>query len=231
MASKPVYYDLYDCGQYDGRYRAAELMVMLGIRHRQQIEHYSDVGILYQKRYTFVRAEDGNAPELADEWDRVTQVLKGCGHDLGRIPIVVSRDKRKEIKDIRRRIQKLDRFLEEPHQVSDTVKGTRRDGTIGSIKVTGYPVPEHYRKQRLRERYRLLLERKEAELLELTCQAEEYIQSIPKSEVRTMFRLYYIDGLPWWKVAQAMNRMFPKRRVKFTEDSCWQRNKRFFEEN
>ena len=138
---------------------------------------------------------------------------------------------KEEIKDIRRRIQKLDRFLGEPHRVSDTVKGTRRDGTIGSIKVTGYPVPEYYRKQRLRERYRQLLERKEADLLELTCQAEEYIQSIPKSEVRTMFRLYYIDGLPWWKVAQAMNRMFPKRRGKFTEDSCWQRNKRFFEEN
>ena len=49
-----LYYDLYDCGQYDGRYRAAELMVMLGIRHRQQIEHYGDVGILYQKRYTFL---------------------------------------------------------------------------------------------------------------------------------------------------------------------------------
>ena len=110
---------------------------------------------------------------------------------------------KEEIKDIRRRIQKLDRFLEEPHRVSDTVKGTRRDGTIGSIKVTGYPVPEYYRKQRLRERYRQLLERKEAELLELTCQAEEYIQSIPKSEVRTMFRLYYIDGLPWWKGAAA----------------------------
>ena len=137
---------------------------------------------------------------------------------------------KEEIKDIRRRIQKLDRFLEEPHQVSDTVKGTRRDGTIGSIKVTGYPVPEHYRKQRLRERYRQLLARKEAELLELTCQAEEYIQGIPKSEVRTMFRLYYIDGLPWWKVAQAMNRMFPKRRVKFTGDSCRGRNNRFFEE-
>ena len=44
-----------------------------------------------------------------------------------------------------------------------------------------------------------------------------------------MFRLYYIDGLPWWKVAQAMNRMFPKRRVKFTEDSCKKRNLRFFE--
>ena len=68
---------------------------MLGVRHRQQIEHYSDVGILYQKRYLIIRVDDENALELADEWDRVTQVLKGCRYDLGRIPIVVSKDKRK----------------------------------------------------------------------------------------------------------------------------------------
>lgn len=108
---------------------------------------------------------------------------------------------REEIKDIQNRIRKLDKFLSEPHQVSDTVKGTRTDGTIGSIKITGYPVPEYYRKQVLRERYKQILERKEAELLELTCLAEEYIQSISKSEVRIMFRLYYIDGLPWWKLS------------------------------
>ena len=64
---------------------------MLGIRHRQQIEHYSDVVILYQKRYLIVRVDDGNASELADEWNRVTQALKECGYDLGRIPIVVKR--------------------------------------------------------------------------------------------------------------------------------------------
>ena len=97
---------------------------------------------------------------------------------------------KEEIRDIRERIKKLDKFLSEPYQVSDTVKGTRRDGTIGSIKVTGYPVPEYYRKQALRERYKKLLEQKETELLKLTCQAEEFIEGIPKSEVRIMFRLY-----------------------------------------
>ena len=91
MASRPVYYDLYDCDRYDGRYRAAELMVMLGIRHRQQIEHYSDIGILYQKRYLIVRVDDENASGQVNEWDRVTQALKGCGYDLGRIPIVIKR--------------------------------------------------------------------------------------------------------------------------------------------
>ena len=136
---------------------------------------------------------------------------------------------KEEIKDLRRRIQKLDRFLENPPLVADVVKGTRRDGTIGPIKITGIPEPEYIRKQGIRERYRKLLEAKEAELLELTCQAEEYIQSIPKSELRIMFRLYYIDGLTWVQVAHRMNAMFPKRRIKYTEDNCWRRNQRFFE--
>lgn len=53
------------------------------------------MGILYQKGYLIVRVDDGNASGQVNEWDRVTQTLKGCGRDLGRIPIVVSKDKRK----------------------------------------------------------------------------------------------------------------------------------------
>ena len=135
---------------------------------------------------------------------------------------------KEEIKDLRKRIQKLDKFLENPPMVADVVKGTRRDGTIGPIKITGIPEPEYVRKQGIRERYRKMLELKEAELLELTCQAEEYIESIDKAELRIMFRLYYIDGYSWVKVATVMNRMFPKRKVPYTEDSCRMRNNRFF---
>ena len=134
-----------------------------------------------------------------------------------------------EIKDLRKRIQKLDEFLENPPLVADVVKGTRRDGTIGPIKITGIPGPEYDQKQKSRKRLKRLLEEKEEELLELTCQAEEYIESIPKSELRIMFRLYYIDGLTWVQVAHRMNAMFPKRRIKYTEDNCWRRNQRFFE--
>ena len=136
---------------------------------------------------------------------------------------------KEEIKDLRRRIKALDKFLSEPHQVSDTVKGTRRDGTIGSIKVTGYPVPEYYRKKAIRERFKKMLELKEAELLELTCQAEEYIESIEKPELRIMFRLYFIDGLSDAKVAERMNMAFPKRRIKYTDENVKKRRQRFFE--
>lgn len=136
---------------------------------------------------------------------------------------------KEEIKDLRRRIKALDKFLSEPHQVSDTVKGTRRDGTIGSIKVTGYPVPEYYRKKAIQERLKKMLELKEAELLELTCQAEEYIESIEKPEIRIMFRLYFIDGLSDAKVAERMNMVFPKRKIKYTDENVKKRRQRFFE--
>lgn len=136
-----------------------------------------------------------------------------------------------EIKDIRRRMKELDKFLVHPPIVSDTVKGTRRDGTIGPIRITGIPEPEYARKEKARERYRQLLEKKEAELLELTCQAEEYIEQIPKAELRIMLRFSIIDRMTNAKVAQAMNRMFPRRRVPYTDENVKKRIQRFFEKS
>lgn len=51
---------------------------------------------------------------------------------------------REEIKDLNQRIEADQRRLEKIEQegmVSDSVKGTRADGTIGSIRITGFPVP------------------------------------------------------------------------------------------
>ena len=58
---------------------------------------------------------------------------------------------------------------------------------------------------------------------------EEYIEKIDKADLRIMFRLYYIDGYSWVKVANSMNSMFSKKKVPYTEDSCRMRNNRFFE--
>lgn len=141
-------------------------------------------------------------------------------------------DMREEIKDIRRRIEKIEKEISHLEKLimADIVKGTRRDGTYGLIKVNGISPPAVYQKEKALKRLREILQKKEADLLDLTCQAEEYIESIPKSDLRVMFRFYYIDDLPWWKVAQAMNRTFPKRRRKYTEDSCRMRHDRFLKE-
>ena len=134
---------------------------------------------------------------------------------------------KEEIKDLRQRIMKLDKFLQDPPIVADTVTGSRKDLTIGPIKVTGIPDPIYRRKQAARERYKKLLELKEAELLELTTQAEEYIDSIPKSELRIMFRLYFIDGLSDAKVADRMNWIFPNRNKKYTDENVKKKMQRF----
>ena len=134
-----------------------------------------------------------------------------------------------EIKDLQKRIQSLERFLRDPPVVGDVVEGTRRAGTIGPIKIYGIPEPKYNQKKKLCKRYKYIMERKEEELLELTCQAEEYIQTIPKSELRIMFRLYFIDGYHYAGVAMRMNSMFPRRR--YTEDSVKKRILRFFEKS
>lgn len=140
-------------------------------------------------------------------------------------------DVAEEVKDIRKRIEKIKAELHSIDIVSDSVKGTRLDGTYGSIKITGYPTPRWARKIEALDKNKELLEKKEAELSELMTQAEEYIESIPKSELRIMFRFYYIDGMSWTQVAHRMNDIFPKRMTPYTEDNCRKRNERFFEKD
>lgn len=138
-------------------------------------------------------------------------------------------DMKEEIKDLRRRIQKLSDEIGKLSIVSDSVKGTRRDGTIGSIKITGYPEPRYWRMKEILENRKKRLAAAEEKLLELTGEVEKYIDSIESSELRMMFRLYYVDNITWYQVAMRMNDMFPRRRIKYTEDNCKQKHKRFLD--
>lgn len=138
-------------------------------------------------------------------------------------------DMKKEIKDIRKRIDKLQREIDNMSEVIDSVTGTRADGTIGTIRISGFPEGKYYRKKGILERKQQKLQLKEMELLELTNQAEEFIETIEKSELRIMFRLYFLDDLSYPKVAQRMNGMFPKRRIKYTDENVRKKIQRFFE--
>jgi len=139
-------------------------------------------------------------------------------------------DMKEEIKDLRKRITKLEdqlRRIEEEGTVSDVVKGGM--GGTQHYTIKGFPDREYHRKKALLMERKARLERKEVELLELTGQVEEYINSIESSELRLMFRYYYLDGLTWARVAVRMNNHFPKRKIRYTDESCRQKNKRFFE--
>lgn len=135
-----------------------------------------------------------------------------------------------EVKELRERIDKQKQRLQKIKAegvVSDTVKGTRKDGTIGLIKITGYPVPEYVKieasiKKRISKMHML-----EEELEQETNAVEDLINQIPKSDLRMMFRFYYLDNMTWSQVAMKMNNGCPKRRIAYTEESCRKRHNRY----
>lgn len=141
-------------------------------------------------------------------------------------------DMKEEIKDLRRRIADDQKRIDQLRRtiVTDSVScGKKGKKPIRTVKIKGFPQVEIERRVALMEKRQAKLEMLETDLIEKQMQAEEYIQSIEKSELRIMFRLYYIDSLTWYQVALRMNQMFPKRRVKYTEDNCKQRHKRYLE--
>lgn len=142
---------------------------------------------------------------------------------------------KQEAKDLRERIEQGERFLEKMrekgYQVSDSVKGTRKDGTIGSIRITGFPAPEYERLEKMTKKRIAKLKILEEDLLDAMNKVDEFIDSIPKSELRMIFRLYYLDDMMWLQVAENMNSRFRKKRIKYTADSCRMAHNRYLEKN
>lgn len=139
-------------------------------------------------------------------------------------------DMQAEIKELRRLTKMTEERLEKIEKegaVIDVVSGGM--GGIQHFTVEGFPVPGYTKAKNLLISRKQRLKMKEEELLELTNQAEEYIESIEKSELRIMFRLYYIEGLTWVQVAHQMNEMFSKAKRIYTEDSCRMKGNRFLE--
>lgn len=141
-------------------------------------------------------------------------------------------DMKEEIKDLRRRIEKNQRELDKLNKmvVTDSVTcGKKGRKPIRTVKIQGFPTSAIGRKRAALEKNLKQLDILETELLELTNQAEEYIQTIEKSELRMMFRLYFIDDLSYAKVAMQMNQTFPKRKVKYTDENVKKRIQRYFQ--
>lgn len=117
-------------------------------------------------------------------------------------------DLKEEVKDLRRRIAnkqaELDK-IEDEGTVTDSVKGGY--GGTQHFKISGFPYPEYSRKKTALYLYRAQLENAELELLELTNEVEDYIQSLTDSRIRRILRFRFIDDLRWFQVAQQMDNL------------------------
>lgn len=105
-----------------------------------------------------------------------------------------------EIEDLEIRIEKIQDTIH--CEVMDKVKGSMACYPYiqRSFTIVGYGESEEQHKKKLKLKEILLKKRKElgTKLLE----AEEYIQSIPDSEIRTIYRMYYLDGMSQEAIAE-----------------------------
>ena len=141
-------------------------------------------------------------------------------------------DMKEEIKDLRRRISEDQKRIDQLKRtiVSDSVTcGKKGKKPIRTVKIKGFPQVEINRRVALMERRQAKLQMLETDLIEKQLQVEEYIQTIQKSELRIMFLLYFIDDLSYPKVAMRMNQIYPKRKIKYTDENVKKRIQRYFE--
>lgn len=137
---------------------------------------------------------------------------------------------KEEIKDLRRRIDEDKRAINklEKEMVTDSVAcGKKGKKPLKTVKIQGFASSAAEKKRNALRTRIMQLKLLEANLLEKQNEVEEYIQQIEKSELRIMFRLYFIDDLSYPKVALKMNDIFPKRKIKYTDENIKKRINRF----
>lgn len=141
-------------------------------------------------------------------------------------------DVQQEVKDLRRRIEKDEQELARLKKtlVADTVTcGKKGRKPIKTVKIQGMPSTLVWHKQRALEKYKKKLETKEIEFWEMLNDVENCIESVEKSEMRMIFRLFYLDDLNYIQVAERMNEMHPNKRRGYTDESIRKKIQRFFE--
>lgn len=129
-----------------------------------------------------------------------------------------------ESSDLSKRIEELSRKISRlTHDVvSDTVKGTREDGTYGPIKIKGMPTVEiDETKEQLNKKLRKYKET-EVKIGRLRQEIEEYIFTVDDSRIRTILRLRYVDGRTWLQIG-----------MRYGKSKQWAYSKieRYFEKN
>lgn len=131
-------------------------------------------------------------------------------------------DLQQECKEVRQKIEKLERQIakiEADGAVVDKVRGG--EGGLQSFKIEGFPYPEYSRKKTLLYARKATLSELEMELLETLNYVEIFIASIKDSHIRRIVNLRVVDGLSWNEVARRIGGN--------TEDSVRKAFERFVE--
>ena len=121
-------------------------------------------------------------------------------------------DLKKEIEDLEKRIDKI-------HKTSEMVSDTVQNGYKHRAVIYGVDLK---RKRKL-NMYENKLQEFYDKLFEEQNQIEDYIETIPQSNIRQIFRYRYIDGFNWLQIMHLMKYK--------SESTARMKHDRFLEEN
>lgn len=118
-------------------------------------------------------------------------------------------DLRQEERDMINWINSLNQKIlnmEVDNIVSDTVtRGRKGKKPLGVVRIEGFPSREYTRKKHKLQELKGKLERKDADLLDMLNEVEEYIENVKDSRIRQIMRYRFIDDMSWAQVAKQMH--------------------------
>ena len=123
--------------------------------------------------------------------------------------------------------RKIDRLVYTDYGIAgDTVsRGKKGKKPLGTVKITGFPVPEYQGITEQLKRRNKILKAEEMKLSKIANEAEEFIASVDEIEMRSILSLHYIEGMAWAQVAYAMNVLYGDKI--YTPDRCRMKHERF----
>ena len=122
---------------------------------------------------------------------------------------------------------KINRLMYTDYGIAgDTVsRGKRGKKPLGTVRISGFPVPEYQGIVEQLKRRNKLLKAEELKLAKLACEAEGFIASISDIEMRNILSFHYIEGMGWAQVAYNMNVLYGDKI--YTPDGCRVKHERF----
>lgn len=130
-----------------------------------------------------------------------------------------------EVFHIEKEIQDLERRIERAEKQSEMASDVVQNGYKGHAVIHGVDVKRAYKLQYAYEKlkkFKIMLVDKKQEI-------ENYIETIPFSEIRSIFRFRYIDNKNWVQIAHEMNRLYQQKI--YNEDSVRMKHDRYLKKD
>lgn len=137
----------------------------------------------------------------------------------------MTRKELEEVFHIEKEIQDLERRINTAEKQSVMASDIVQNGFKGHAVIYGVDVKRAYKLQYAYEK----LKKFKITLVDKKQEIEDYIETIPFSEIRQIFRYRYIDNKNWVQIAHEMNKLY--KQSEYTENSVRCKHDRYLEKN